>query len=66
MRPDHLPSEGGFTYRSEWFDFFRQLTSERVAGDYKVTAGLYREIYFLRAYQQIAIAACRARVGVES
>ena len=63
MRPDHLPSEGSFTYKSEWFDFFRLLTSERAAGDYKVTAGLYREAYFLKAYQQIAITDCKAGVG---
>ena len=61
MRPDHLPSEGAFTYRSEWFDVFRQLTSDRAAGDYKLTAGLYREPFFLEAYQKIAID--RAKAG---
>lgn len=60
MRPDHLPSEGGFTYRSEWFDFFRALTSDRAAGDYKISAGLYREAYFLESYQHIAINRCKA------
>lgn len=58
MRPDKLPSEGGFTYRSEWFDFFRTLTGDRAAGDYKVTAGLYREEYFLEAYQHVALQRC--------
>ncbi|MDR6294608.1 hypothetical protein E9232_007163 [Inquilinus ginsengisoli] len=62
MRPDKLPSQGRFTYRVEWFDFFRKLTSDRAAGDYKVTAGLYREEYFLEAYQTIAINECKARV----
>jgi hypothetical protein len=55
MRPDHLPSEGDFTYKTEWFDFFRRLTSDRAAGDYKVTAGLYRELYFLKMYQTVKI-----------
>jgi hypothetical protein len=63
MRPDYLPSEGSFTYRAEWFDFFRQLTSDRAAGDYKVAAGLYREAYFLETYQQIAINECRLGVS---
>lgn len=62
MRPDKLPSEGNFTYRNEWFDFFRRLTSERAAGDYKITAGLYREAYFLESYQQSAIRRCAAKV----
>lgn len=64
MRPDHLPSEGAFNYRNEWFDYFRKLTSDRAAGDYKVTAGLYRETYFLEAYQRRAIEQCRAGMHV--
>lgn len=60
MRPDWLPSEGGFVYKNEWFDFFRGLTSARAAGDYKITAGLYREEYFLRTYQCMGIAQCQA------
>lgn len=62
MRPDHLPSEGGFTYKSEWFDFFRKLTSERAAGDYRISAALYRETYFLEVYQQSAFNKCRTGV----
>ena len=60
MRPDHLPSEGSFKYKDDWFDFFRRLTSDRAAGDYKISAGLYRESYFLEAYQHIALAQCRS------
>ncbi len=63
MRPDKLPSEGGFRYRAEWFDIFRRLTSERAAGDYKIAAGLYRESYFLERYQYIALNECRASMG---
>jgi hypothetical protein len=63
MRPDHLPSEGNFTYKESWFDFFRELTSNRAAGDYRITAGLYREPYFLKSYQEIAINECKARMG---
>lgn len=63
MRPDHLPSEGGFRYKRDWFDFFRLLTSSRAAGDYRITAGLYREPYFLESYQTIAINRCKAVVS---
>ena len=63
MRPDKLPSEGAFKYRNQWFDYFRILTGNRAAGDAKITAGLYREAYFLQAYQHIAIEQCRATVG---
>jgi hypothetical protein len=63
MRPDHLPSEGSFTYRREWFNFFRKLTSEGAAGDYKISAGVYRETYFLEAYQRAAIEQCRIRAA---
>ena len=62
MRPDHLPSEGSFRYKNDWFDFFRRLTSARAAGDYKITAGLYRDSYFLEAYQTIAINQCKSGV----
>ena len=62
MRPDHLPSEGNFTYKESWFDLFRELTSNRAAGGYSVTAGLYREPYFLKSYQEIAINARRGWV----
>lgn len=62
IRPDKLPAEGGFRYRKEWFEFFRRLTSERAAGGYKITAGLYREPYFLESYQHIALNQCRDRM----
>jgi len=58
MRPDLLPSEGNYTYRNSWFDFFQELTSDRAAGDFKITAGLYRETHFLRTYQTILIEEC--------
>ena len=63
LRPDKLPAEGKYRYRKEWFDFFKlQLPSERVAGDYKVSAGLYRDAYFLEAYQKISINKCKAGI----
>jgi len=64
MRPDKLPTGGRFNYRNEWFDFFLQLTSERAAGDYPVKAGVYREEFFLRTYQHVALEQCRGRMAV--
>lgn len=61
MRPDKLPSGGALTYANEWFDFFRQLVSDRVAGDSRINAGVYRERHFLEMYQRIAIDGCKAR-----
>jgi hypothetical protein len=65
IRPDKLPSEGSFTYKDEWFDFFRVLTSERAAGDYRITAGLYREPFFFQKYQSVSINAAKARLAAE-
>ena len=58
MRPDKLPTGGAFPYSNYWFDYFRQQTSNRLAGDFKITAGLYRDEDFLRHYQAIAIRKC--------
>ncbi len=63
MRPDKLPTGGQFRYRNEWFDFFLRLTSERAAGDYPIKAGVYREEFFLRTYQQVALERCKARTA---
>lgn len=64
MRPDMLPSSGAYKYRDEWFDFFQQLTSDRAAGDFKITAGLYREEHFLRTYQTILIEQCAQELRI--
>ncbi len=55
MRPDKLPSEADVSYTRLWFEFFRSLMSERAAGDHIIRAGLYRDEYFLRHYQSVAV-----------
>jgi len=63
LRPDKLPAEGKYRYKKDWFSYFkRQLPNERAAGDYSVNAGVYREEYFLEAYQKISINQCRASI----
>lgn len=51
MRPDCLPTEASIPLRTEWFEFFREMTNARLAGDFPIKAGLYRERYFLERYQ---------------
>jgi hypothetical protein len=58
MRPDKLPTGQAFPFSNEWFDFFREKTSERLAGDFALKAGVYRDEDFLRNYQTIAIKRC--------
>jgi hypothetical protein len=65
MRPDMLPVETAVGYRRKWFEFFRRLISERAAGDYRVNAGLYRDEYFLRTYQSIALEEAKRRLRLQ-
>ncbi len=51
MRPDCLPTEASIPLRTEWFEFFRGISNDRLAGDFPIKAGLYRERYFLERYQ---------------
>lgn len=64
IRPDRLPAEGGYTLKREWFSFFSELESARAAGDHKIRAGLFREDYFLQAYQTRAIKNCQTFAGL--
>jgi hypothetical protein len=58
MRPDKLPTGNAFPLSNDWFDYFKDQTSQRLAGDFKITAGVYRDDEFLRNYQTIAIKKC--------
>lgn len=59
IRPDKLPNYNGFTLRQDWFEFFRQLTNERVCGQVKIAAGLYYSMDFLTQYQNQSVIQCR-------
>ncbi len=59
IRPDMLPTSASFKMSNEWFEYFRDLTSKRLYGNYKITAGIYRSWFFLEEFQQVAIRACQ-------
>lgn len=59
IRPDLLPRSASFNFSNSWFEFFRALQSERVAGPYRIAAALYHDISFLVEYQKGAVSKCR-------
>ncbi len=59
IRPDMLPSAPTFSFSNQWWEVFRCLQSDRIAGPYKVSGAIYHDISFLIAYQKRAIALCR-------
>jgi hypothetical protein len=63
MRPDLLPPSEALPRADEWFRFFRQLTAEGCCGPYKISAGLYYDMYFLEEYQSRAVDLCVADEG---
>ncbi|MEU2176005.1 hypothetical protein ABZ552_17405 [Nocardia sp. NPDC019219] len=60
IRPDLLPRSAALPLADEWFEYFRQLTASGDCGPYKITAGLYFDMYFLEAYQSRAVSSCRS------
>jgi hypothetical protein len=63
MRPDLLPTSQALQRAGNWFKFFRQLTAEGCCGPYKISAGLYYDMYFLEQYQARAVDSCAADEG---
>lgn len=64
IRPDYLPTGPTFQFVEQWWEFFRALKAEEIAGPYKIAGALYHDIEFLRKYHANAVAACRA-IGEE-
>lgn len=62
MRPDMLPAAPTVTWSRLWFQFFQRLMSERAAGDNRITAALYREMYFFRKYQEFSVQRALAKL----
>jgi hypothetical protein len=59
IRPDLLPSSPMLPFTARWWEFFRSLKSEQLAGPYKIAGALYHDIQFLVKYQASAVARCR-------
>jgi hypothetical protein len=66
MRPDLLPNSPALPLADDWFEFFRELTSEGCCGPYKISAGLYYDIHFLEQYQSRAVDLCMSERNEQS
>lgn len=59
IRPDKLPVSGRFPICSEWWEFFRTLTSSNRYGLYNIRGALYKSWYYLEHYQAEGVNACK-------
>jgi len=59
MRPDKLPTSFQVNLlKDDWFDFFRSISYEgSEVGNYKVSAGLYKNYWYLEKYHLRSITA---------
>jgi predicted nucleotidyltransferase len=58
IRPDKLPPARTFELANEWWEFFNFLSSTGKYSVYKIVGALYRDWYFLEAYQLRGVSAC--------
>lgn len=58
IRPDKLPPARTFELANDWWQFFNYLSSTGKYSVYKVAGALYRDWYFLEAYQLRGVSAC--------
>ena len=65
IRPDYLPSGPTFEFVESWWEFFRGLKADEIAGPYKIAGALYHDIEFLWKYHANAVAGCRG-IGEEN
>lgn len=66
IRPDKLPPSHSFEFGNDWWEFFNALSS---SGDYasvKIRGALYKEWYFLEAYQMRAVRDCADIIAKEA
>lgn len=66
IRPDMLPNSPALPLADDWFEFFRNLTSEGACGPFKISAGLYYDMHFLEQYQSRAVDLCKEEKHEES
>ena len=58
IRPDILPSDHGFEFAKEWWEFFNKLSVSREFDVVRIRGGIYKDWHFLESYQMIAINKC--------
>lgn len=63
IRPDLFPPNMEFS--TEWWEFFRQLTSSGEFGPYKIAGAVYKNWDYLEIYQSNALDACKEELEDE-
>lgn len=58
IRPDMLPADHRFEFKTDWWEFFNSLSASREYSVSRVRGAIYKSWYFLESYQEIAISAC--------
>ncbi len=58
IRPDKLPPAKTFQLANDWWQFFNALSYTGKYSVYKIVGALYRDWYFLEAYQLRGVSAC--------
>ena len=58
IRPDKLPASRSFELANEWWEFFNALSASGKYASYKIRGALYKNWYFLEAYQLRSVTAC--------
>ncbi len=58
IRPDKLPRSPNFRPLREWDKFFGDMSRNRDYTNHRISAGLYRQEFFLHSYQAVAVNEC--------
>ncbi|QDT48753.1 hypothetical protein Pan258_27980 [Symmachiella dynata] len=58
FRPDKLPPDQKFPFGKEWWEFFNEISASREFSTSRIRGAIYKNWYFLEAYQQKAIDGC--------
>lgn len=65
LRPDMLPPSKSFVAATEWWNFFRELSSSGKYSSIKVRGAIYKNWDFLESYQLRSVINCRDRLSHE-
>lgn len=66
IRPDKLPPSRSFDFGNDWWEFFNTLSSSGNYSSVKIRGALYKDWYFLEAYQMGAVSSCADEIMKES
>lgn len=66
IRPDKLPPSHSFEFGNDWWEFFNALSSSGKYSSVKIRGALYKDWYFLEAYQMRAVSSCADGIAKEN